>query len=319
VCSNHHVSVFFLIVLSTLGTTAFVNVKDALAAPLVTPGSQPTSNIVTTKASYEILFTTATAGTITTITMAFPPGFSVTSAILIERSGIGAGALSASGTTLTYTVSSPVSIPAGIPMRLEIANIVHPGVPGAFLVTITTKNSFNVLDGPTSSTTPIVQIGAAAIANGAVTNPKLADNSVASRNVAPGAIGTTQLSNGAVGTNQLADLAVTNGDIADGAVTSTKISHGAVSIFSVHKFSSRTTVHPGNTAYVFAGPCPPGYVATGGGFEYLYPLEVRISEGSSSKSFLGEGPDDVWFTEVFNPTSGDLSFRSQVICTTVIP
>jgi hypothetical protein len=151
-----------ILVISVTAMIFSLQVHTAMAAPLITPLSEPTSNIVNTKASYEILFTTATTGTIKTITVAYPAGFSVGAAKLVERIGIGAGTLSASGTVLTYTVSSPVSIPAGIPIRLEFANIIHPGIPGAFPVTITTKGTFNIIDGPTSSTTSIAQIGTAA-------------------------------------------------------------------------------------------------------------------------------------------------------------
>src|SRR5437867_13327732 len=98
----------FIIILSMACTTDFVDVKHAMAAALSGVRSQPTSNIATTKASYEILFTTATTGTIKTVTIAFPAGYVVGFAILIERAGIGAGGLAASGNTLTYTVTSPV-------------------------------------------------------------------------------------------------------------------------------------------------------------------------------------------------------------------
>jgi hypothetical protein len=134
------IAISFSILLVLAGTSSLfhLNIKHVMAAALTSPFSQPTNNVATIKASYEILFTTATTGTIKTITIAFPTGFSVTPAILIERSGIGPGSLSASGTTLTYTVSSPVSVPAGTPIRLELANIIHPITPGTHLVTITT-------------------------------------------------------------------------------------------------------------------------------------------------------------------------------------
>jgi len=180
---------FVLIVLSMITSAGFIDVKHAVAAALLGVRSQPTSNIVTTKASYEILFTTATTGTIKTVTIEFPTGFDVGSVSLIERNGIGAGVLSASGTTLTYTVTSPVSIAAGIPIRFELSNIIHPGTPGAYSISITTKTSLGTtIDGPTVGSSSVVQIGTSAIANGAVTTQKLAN----------GAVGPDQLGFGAV-------------------------------------------------------------------------------------------------------------------------
>jgi hypothetical protein len=171
----------------------------AMAAALTSVSTQPTSNIVTTKASYEILFTTATTGTIKTVTIAFPTGFDVGSVSLIEKSGIGAGVLSVSGTTLTYKVASPVRIAAGIAIRFGLSNIVHPGTPGAYSISITTKDSLgNTIDGPTVSTSSVVQIGIAAIANGAVTSAKLAANSVTTNNMVSGSVTGSKIASNAL-------------------------------------------------------------------------------------------------------------------------
>jgi len=82
-------------------TAGFADVKHANAASLTGVSTQPTSNVVTTKASYEILFTTATAGAIKIVTIEFPTGFNAGSVSVIERSGIGVGVLSASSTIIT--------------------------------------------------------------------------------------------------------------------------------------------------------------------------------------------------------------------------
>ena len=119
-----------LLVLTATSSLFLLNVKPAMAASLTSVVTPPSNNIATIKANYEIIFTTATTTTtadgIKTITIAFPQGFSITSAILIERSGIGAGSLSLSGTTLTYSITSPVSIPSGTPIRLELAGVIQP-------------------------------------------------------------------------------------------------------------------------------------------------------------------------------------------------
>jgi hypothetical protein len=112
----------------------------------------PTNNIVNTKTTYDISFKTATTGTIKTIHMTFPSSFDVTAAYkLIEKNGIGSGSLSAaSKTTLVYTVSNPVSVPAGMTIRLEIDRVVNSNVGANFQMSITTENTIpTIIDGPT--------------------------------------------------------------------------------------------------------------------------------------------------------------------------
>ncbi len=98
-----------------------------------------------------------------------------------EAEGIGPGTVSKSGQTLTYTVTNAVNVPAGTKIRLEFANINNPQNPSAnYKVTVTTRNAANaIIDSPTqSSAYTIKQIGTNVIANNAITNPKLADNSI---------------------------------------------------------------------------------------------------------------------------------------------
>jgi hypothetical protein len=73
---------------------------NTAAALSLTRASQ-TSNIVNSKAYYDISFRTATAGTIKTVEIDFPPGTYVGAATLIETVGLGAGTIAASGTTGT--------------------------------------------------------------------------------------------------------------------------------------------------------------------------------------------------------------------------
>jgi hypothetical protein len=84
--------IFFsiLLVLAITLSLSTIPIKNAVAAALSNIASQPTNDIVTVKANYEILFTTATAGIIKTVAISFPGGF-ILSPILVERSGIGAG------------------------------------------------------------------------------------------------------------------------------------------------------------------------------------------------------------------------------------
>jgi hypothetical protein len=271
-----------LLVLAITSSLSIITIKSALAAALSNLVSQPTNDIVTIKASYEILFTTATTGLIKTITIAFPSGF-VLSPILIERSGIGAGTLSVTGTTITYTVSGiPSIVLSKTPVRLELAQITQRSIPGPYQITITTKGpSGAIIDGPTASGASLVQIGRDVIANGAV------------------------------GTNQIDNGAVTNSKIQQNSIDSKQIQHGAVPLSTSTVFGAQIVVPPGSYYNTYSPPCPPGYVASGSSFESLG-LELVYS-------FLTHaGGRDTWAYEVHNPTSQALRFYPGVVCITTI-
>jgi hypothetical protein len=270
----------FLILYTTSYHTAMA--AGALTSVFV----KPSNNIVNTVATYEITFNTATTGTIKTITLAFPSGYNTFGAKLIERSGVGAGTVALGPTTITYSVTSPVSVPANTPVRLEFSNINNPGIAGSYAVTVTTKDSSAaVIDGPTASAAiAIKQIGTNDIANAAVTAAKLG----------PGAVGTAALANG--------------------AVTNAKLAPGAVLITASEAFGSTTTAHPGVSTTVVV-PCPSGTIAVGGGFSKQVGLDVVFFSASGSSD---RGPT-AWTITVFNPTAGDLVFSPIAICASTTP
>ncbi|MGH9979369.1 MAG: hypothetical protein ACRD8Z_26570 [Nitrososphaeraceae archaeon] len=77
-----------------------------------------------------------------------------------------------SGSSITYDVTSPVSIPAGIFIRLEMFGIKNPINPStAFTATITTRDSGGgLIDGPSPTNVyTIKKIVSADIADGAIT------------------------------------------------------------------------------------------------------------------------------------------------------
>jgi hypothetical protein len=115
--------------------------------------AMPSNNAVSEKSWYLISFTTATTGTVKKIEVTFPSGFNVANAKLIEKTGIGGGTLSVSGQTVTYTIGSAVSVPAGTKITLMISEVVNSGSVNN-KVTVTTRNASNVIiDGPTLSAT----------------------------------------------------------------------------------------------------------------------------------------------------------------------
>ena len=145
-------------------------------AVLSSVAPRQTNNIVNTRTYYDIQLTTATTGAIKRIEVVFPVGTITSAARLIEVQGIGAGSIINSGTTVTYVVTSPVSIPAGTNIRLEFGNIINPASPSnGYTVTVTTRNSANgIIDGPTVSFTyTIKQIQSNDIANSAITSEKV--------------------------------------------------------------------------------------------------------------------------------------------------
>ena len=169
-----------ILVVSTSPFSSLQLVKEAEAAGLTNVSVVPASNIINERATYDIFLETATTGTIKTIEMTFPPSFDLTAATrYIERSGIGSGSLSSSGSTLKYTVNSPESVPAGKNIRLEIGNILA-GSEGSFTVSIITKtDSGGTLDGPTDSGVfTIKSIGTNDILDNKVSSSDIKDNSI---------------------------------------------------------------------------------------------------------------------------------------------
>ena len=104
----------------------------------------PSNNIVNTKTTYDIIFTTATTGTINEIHVTFPSIIQPPTT-LIERVGIGPGILTVKGQEMVYAVSSPVNIPSGTTIRLEVGNIQNVNTPGnAYSVSVITKAGINI-------------------------------------------------------------------------------------------------------------------------------------------------------------------------------
>jgi hypothetical protein len=140
-------------------TSYFSVIKPAMAAgTLPRVDVIPMTSIVNSYTTYDIIFKTATTGTIKTIEIVFTPGSGINpsnTTILIERVGIGAGTISGSNVSgvpkLTYTVTTPVSVAAGTTVRLEAPKI-FANQPGNWFATIATKGATgNVIDGPTQS------------------------------------------------------------------------------------------------------------------------------------------------------------------------
>lgn len=155
-------------------TPASTFFQPAMAATLTGIAVLPSNNIVNTRTTYDIIFQTATTGTIKTIQMDFPSSFDVSAATrVIEKADIGPGSLSAlSSSTLLYTVNDAVSVSAGTKIRLEIGKIINSDTADSFFkVSITTKDTAGgTIDGPTlSPSIPIKDISSSDIAANTIT------------------------------------------------------------------------------------------------------------------------------------------------------
>jgi len=119
---------------------SLIPAAPATAATLTGVSATTDNSTAGATANYTIEFTTATTGNITTIIMAFDPGFDVSGAILGTVSGIGPGSITVSGDNITYTVSSPVDVADGVSVSIGSSNITNPSNSGSYNITITTKN-----------------------------------------------------------------------------------------------------------------------------------------------------------------------------------
>ena len=86
---------------------------------------------------YMYWFTTVTTGVIDTITMTVPAGTAGTPTI-VESSGIGAGRVGLVANTLSYTVSTPVLVPAGTPIFIDVGGIDNTSAISSSTSTVTT-------------------------------------------------------------------------------------------------------------------------------------------------------------------------------------
>jgi len=130
----------------TVGTGAllltFAGATPANAAALTNVSWAVSNNQVSaTNVTYSYSFTTATTGTIKTITFVVS-GAGLAGAPAISRNyGIGAGTVARVGQTITYTVTAAVSVSAGIPIYLEFSGLTNTGTAGGYTTTITTQTA----------------------------------------------------------------------------------------------------------------------------------------------------------------------------------
>jgi hypothetical protein len=137
-----------------------VQAPGANAAALTAVDWAVTDNQVgATGVTYTYSFKTAAAGNIKTINFAVSGSGLAGTPAIAKNYGIGAGAVARVGQTITYTVSGPVPVAAGIPIYIEFSGLTNGSPAGAYTTSITTQTAVpGTIDGPTTS--PSVNLAA---------------------------------------------------------------------------------------------------------------------------------------------------------------
>jgi hypothetical protein len=138
---------------AAIGAALVVTALPAGASTLTNMSWTVSNNQVSaTGVSYAYSFKTATAGTIKTITFAVSGSGLGGTPSITRAYGIGAGSVGRSGQTITYTVTSPVSVQAGIPIYIELGGLTNSSTTGSYTTTITTLTSTpSTIDNGTTS------------------------------------------------------------------------------------------------------------------------------------------------------------------------
>jgi hypothetical protein len=76
------------------------------------------------------------------------------------------------GQTVIYTVTTPVSVPSGTAISIELNSIVNPTTSGPYNITVTTRDGAgNIINGPTSGSISIIPAAASSIEVTGITDP----------------------------------------------------------------------------------------------------------------------------------------------------
>ena len=169
--ANQRVSLFLILVIlggvtsqglaQSFVSSPFQNsiLQEAFAASLSDGAIQPSINYPGTIGVYIIQFTTVTTGTIGKIVVVLPAGVVMTTHTYTDALGVGSGVTTVSGSggatpTLTYTVNTPTSVPAGTRIGLFIHNMLNnPSQDRTTTISATTQTTLGAtIDGPTNIT-----------------------------------------------------------------------------------------------------------------------------------------------------------------------
>lgn len=91
-----------------------------------------------TAVTYAFEFTTTTSGTLSFVTMTVPAGTGGAPLVGTDY-GLGAGAVALAANVITYSITTPVVVSAGIPVFLSFTGMTNTTTAGTYTTTITTK------------------------------------------------------------------------------------------------------------------------------------------------------------------------------------
>jgi hypothetical protein len=135
------VATFALVAIVTPGLLALASIPRAAADSLASV-TWSVSNAQTAQSTVAYSFgmkTTAT-GTIESVTVALPNGTSGNPGVSAVY-GIGAGAVSIAGTTVTYTVATPASVPSGTSISLTFTGLKNTATAATYTSAVTIQMS----------------------------------------------------------------------------------------------------------------------------------------------------------------------------------
>ena len=139
-------------VLAIAASVLALNAPAAGAAALTNVNWSVSNNqAAAPNVTYSYSFKTATTGTIKTITFVVSGAGLAGTPAIVRNFGIPAGTVARSGQTITYTVTTPVSVAASVPIYVEFSGLTNPAA-GSFTTSITTQTAAPAtIDGPTVS------------------------------------------------------------------------------------------------------------------------------------------------------------------------
>lgn len=143
-CTRHHRRArlaFLTFAATVIGVLTFMFATAGAATPTNMSWSVSNNQIGATGVSYSYSFTTATTGIIKTIKFAVSGAGLAGTPTITRNYGIGAGTVALAGQTITYTVTSAISVTAGIPIYIELGGLTNTSTAGSYTTVITTQTA----------------------------------------------------------------------------------------------------------------------------------------------------------------------------------
>ena len=149
---------FVTLAVAAIAMLAFAVSSASAGTPTNMSWTVSNNQVGATGVTYSYSFTAATTGTIKTVTFAVSGAGLAGTPTIVRNYGIPAGTVARSGQTITYTVTTPISVTAGTPIYLSFGALTNSGTAGSYTTVITTQTSAPAtID---TGTTPAVTLAA---------------------------------------------------------------------------------------------------------------------------------------------------------------